>query len=121
MGNGKNAKRISGLCLLFLMVLFTIHYYQSGESSGYTIGVDQEKIGVVCGTEDPVFIYLSEIQEISYEPSLTQMEGAYVLLGEEAQDGYICVRTEQETYAFAGNSEKETKQLYEKIENQLEN
>ena len=131
-------KMISGLLLLVIVALILLRTL-GGESRSVTIGIDGKALGVAFTKTDPVFVPLSEIQEVSLTEKAVSGEAVEPLEWDEGFAGVysneefgmytmycyfqtsecIVVKYKDGVLIFNGKSRKQTEAYFRKLEKAL--
>ena len=111
---------ISGAFIIAIVILFAVYKGMSGDDTYVSIGVDDEKIGVVSDDET-TFIWLKDITDIDYTEQLDSVSEKYTFIGNESLASYIVINTQNEIYVINGSSKKQTKNTYDSILEHMDN
>lgn len=120
MENGKVQKIGGAVILILIIVIYSFYRMHATDAVSITIGVDDSKIGIVRNEEEPVFIDLSDVEEVELTNAYSQTEGQeWKVYVDDKIGEYIIIRTKDTVYVVNTNNKNATKTVYKNIQNAL--
>lgn len=116
MQNTKIRNMTGILVLVLLIVIYTIYSMNGGGGAEVTIGVDEEKIGIVMDSDEAVFISLEDVEDVALIENYSETDYPdYTEYISDASGDVLIITTKDGGYAANTSTDNATEKAYQEI------
>lgn len=116
MQSTKSRNVLGAIILIALIVIYTVYRMNDPEAVSVTVGVDDNKIGIVGSGETPLFINLDDVTDVElvdqYDASAEENCKIYA---DDKIGSFVVITTEDGVYVVNSSSKNATKTIYKDI------
>ena len=116
MQSTKSRNVLGAIILIALIVIYTVYRMNDTEAVSVTVGVDDNKIGIVESGETPLFINLDDVTDVElvdqYDASAEENCKIYA---DDKIGSFVVITTEDGVYVVNSSSKNATKTIYKDI------
>ena len=116
MQSTKSRNVLGAIILIALIVIYTVYRMNDPEAVSVTVGVDDNKIGIVESGETPLFINLDDVTDVElvdqYDASA---EENCKVCADDKIGSFVVITTEDGVYVVNSSSKNATKTIYKDI------
>lgn len=116
MQSTKSRNLLGAIILIALIVIYTIYKMKDPEAVSVTVGVDDNKIGIVESGETPVFINLDDVKNVELVDDYdNSTEDNCKIYADDKIGSYVVITTEDGVYVVNSSGKNATKSIYKDI------